>query len=113
MNWQLTAMLSPLSQTPSGHPQNASFSANCTRRGLLTVAFTTPHVVGELKSPPGFANCAWLKRLKNSARKSKRIVSRIGKCLITEKSVFTKSGPETGARLAFPSSPAGGVAKQV
>src|SRR5579862_293148 len=34
------------------------------------------------------------------------------KCLIAEKSVFTKPGPETGVRIAVPSSPAAGALKQ-
>src|SRR5579862_359838 len=34
------------------------------------------------------------------------------KCLMAEKSVFTKRGPETGVREALPSSPAGASAKQ-
>ncbi len=38
--------------------------------------------------------------------------SRGPKCLMIEKSVFTKSGPESGVRLAFPSWPAAGCAKQ-
>src|ERR1700683_4087112 len=73
--------------------------------------------VAELKSapvpfPPGAPNCGWLNRLKNSVRKSSRIPSRgSAKCLMTEKSVFTKPGPERGVRFAFPSSPAAGCAK--
>src|SRR5271166_4909581 len=57
------------------------------------------------KSSPGKPNCAWLKRLKNSVRKSSPTRSVIRKRLISEKSVFTKFGPETGAREAFPSPP--------
>src|SRR5579871_4002842 len=73
--------------------------------------------VGVLKSapeplPPGAPNCAWLNRLKNSVRKSRRIPSRMAKCFTMEKSVFTKSGPESGVRLALPSSPAAGCEKQ-
>src|SRR5215470_15536643 len=62
----------------------------------------------------GKPNCAWLNRLKNSARKSTCMPSRYGslKCLISEKSVLTKSGPDTGVREAFPSSPTGAAAKQ-
>src|ERR1700735_5556442 len=74
--------------------------------------------VGELKSapdplPPGAPNCGWLNRLKNSVRKSTRHPSRGTKCLMMEKSVFTKSGPPTGSvRGALPSSPAAGCEKQ-
>src|ERR1700723_3696646 len=74
--------------------------------------------VGELKSapdplPPGAPNCGWLNKLKNSARKSIRIPSLGTKCLMMEKSVFTKSGPPTGSvRGALPSSPAAGCEKQ-
>src|ERR1700732_4757397 len=57
------------------------------------------------KSAPGNPNCAWLKRLKNSARKSRPMRSVNRKRLINEKSVFTKFGPETGAREAFPRPP--------
>src|SRR5207253_10142424 len=60
----------------------------------------------------GVSNCASLKRLKISARKSSPMFSQgSAKRLITEKSVFTKFGPEIGARLAVPSSPSGAVAK--
>lgn len=61
----------------------------------------------------GMPNCAWLKRLKNSARKFRPMFSQgSANCLITEKSVFTKSGPMTGTRDAFPSSPEGAGVKQ-
>src|SRR5690349_5513358 len=71
---------------------------------------------GVLKSapyplPPGAPNCGWLNKLKNSLRKSSRIPSRMAKCLITEKSVFTNRGPESGVRFEFPSCPAAGCAK--
>src|ERR1700722_15220917 len=75
------------------------------------------NVAGELKSapdrfPPGAPNCGWLNKLKNSVRKSSRIPSRgSAKCLITEKSVFTKSGPESGVRFELPSSPFAGCEK--
>src|SRR5580658_8372831 len=60
----------------------------------------------------GEANCAWLKRLKNSARKFRPMFSQGSlNCLITEKSVLTKSGPVTGSRLALPSSPDAGWVK--
>src|SRR5258708_35083666 len=68
-----------------------------------------------VRRPPalfGVANCAWLKRLKNSARKFKPMFSQgRANCLMTEKSVLTKSGPDSGVRDAFPSSPAAGAAK--
>src|SRR5579864_7953203 len=65
-----------------------------------------PNVWGELKSDAGRPNWAWLKRLKISARKSSPVFSQgRAKRLMTEKSVLTKSGPFTGVRLAFPSSP--------
>src|SRR5260370_5729482 len=68
-----------------------------------------------MPKPPaafGVANCAWLKRLKNSALKLRPMFSqgRVN-CLMTEKSVLTKSGPDSGVRDAFPSSPAAGNAK--
>src|SRR5579862_2280706 len=60
----------------------------------------------------GVANCAWLNRLKNSARKFKPMFSQGSlNCLMTEKSVLTKSGPVTGSRLALPRSPRGGSTK--
>src|SRR5258708_27338741 len=73
--------------------------------------------VGELKSAatplaPGKPNCGWLNKLKNSVRKSIRIPSRGTKCLMIEKSVFTKSGPESGVRFALPSCPVAGCEKQ-
>src|SRR5260370_31205291 len=68
-----------------------------------------------MPNPPAafvVANCAWLKRLKNSALKLRPMFSqgRVN-CLMTEKSVLTKSGPDSGVRDAFPSSPAAGNAK--
>src|SRR5216684_1608445 len=81
-------------------------------RGLFTVEFTEPNP-GELMSFIGDPNCGWLKRLKNSARKFKPIPSRgSANCLMTEKSVFTKPGPVTGIRDAFPSVPDIGGVKQ-
>src|ERR1700679_2297465 len=60
----------------------------------------------------GSANCGWLKRLKNSARKLRPMRSHgSANCLMREKSVFTKSGPESGVRDAFPSSPLAAAAK--
>src|ERR1700733_12452941 len=73
---------------------------------------------GVLKSapeplPPGAPNCGWFHRLKNSVRKSTRQPSRGTKCLMMEKSVFTKSGPPTGSvRGALPSWPDAGCEKQ-
>ena len=50
--------------------------------------------------------------MKNSARKFKPIPSRgRANCLITEKSVLTKPGPETGTRFAFPNRPGSGATK--
>src|SRR5208283_1272803 len=71
-----------------------------------------PNCDGALMSEPGRPNCAWLNRLNISTRKSSPIFS-LGKAnrLMIEKSVFTKSGPESGARDVSPSSPAGGAAK--
>src|SRR5882724_1257635 len=57
------------------------------------------------KSSRGKPNCAWLKRLKNSARKSSPTRSVTTNVLMNERSVFTKLGPEIGAREAFPSPP--------
>src|SRR5713226_1840909 len=82
------------------------------RRGLLTVELIAPND-GALKSgmprPPaalGVANCVWLKRLKNSALKFRPMFSQgRANCLMTEKSVLTKSGPDSGVRDALPSSP--------
>src|ERR1700674_5751470 len=65
-----------------------------------------------VSAKPFRKNWAWLSRLKNSARNC-RFASRKdkGKFLITEKSVFTKRGPYTGARGAVPSSPIEAFAK--
>src|SRR6516165_7476601 len=82
-------------------------------RGLLTVEFTEPNP-GALMSFTGRPNCAWFHRLKNSARKFRPMFSQgRANCLITEKSVFTKSGPYTGTREALPSVRRGGATKQV
>src|SRR5580704_16584107 len=54
----------------------------------------------------GVANCAWLKRLNTSTRKFNPIPSQgRANCLIKEKSVLTKSGPDRGARVAVPNWP--------
>src|SRR5579864_6781465 len=57
------------------------------------------------KSPTGLLNCAWLKTLKNSARKSsdKRSV----KCavLLSDTSKFSRPGPWKKRRLASPGTP--------
>src|ERR1700687_5587483 len=74
-NWELTLLSTPAAKTPAA------------------------------KSEPGSPNCAWLKRLKNSARKSSPTRSVSGKRLIKERSVLTKFGPEIGAREASPSPP--------
>src|SRR5207248_3956627 len=83
------------------------------RRRLFNVEVIFPKLNDESASFPGWPNCAWLNRLKNSARKSRAVPSRKGrgKCLMAEKSVFTKSGPYTGARGEFPSSPGAASAK--
>src|SRR5271167_675577 len=82
------------------------------RRGLFTVEDTRPNCDGALMSRAGSPNCAWLNKLKNSARKFNPMFSQGSvNCLMTEKSVFTKSGPESGARDVFPSSPVAGTAK--
>src|SRR5690348_9162462 len=61
--------------------------------------------------PPPRKNCGWLSTLKNSARKSNPSCSRKRKCLIRDKSVFTKRGPDIGVRGALPSSPSGATIK--
>src|SRR5712692_3514922 len=83
-----------------------------TRPTSLTVELIAPNpgaLRSGMKVPPaelGVPNCVWLKRLKNSARKFKPMFSQgRANCLMTEKSVFTKSGPDSGVREAFPSSP--------
>src|ERR1700693_5641537 len=89
-------------------------------RGLPTVELITPNCEpgcdpdadeSEM-SEPGDPNCAWLKRLKNSARKSSPTLSVRTNRLMREKSVFTKSGPESGLRFAVPNSPAAAGVKQ-
>ena len=85
---------------------------------MFTVAERSPNCEA-LKVAPvpppkadGVSNCAWLKRLKNSARKSNPIFSHgSAKRLMTEKSVFTKPGPDIGAREVVPNSPVGGATK--
>src|ERR1700745_1703289 len=64
-------------------------------------------------SLPGAPNCAWVKRLKISARKSKPNRSVIANRLINEKSVLTKFGPDAGVRFAVPSCPGVAGAKQL
>src|SRR5581483_1631857 len=99
----------------SRRTQNVSFRANCINRGLFTVSEITPKVEGESTSEAGVKNCGWLNRLKNSARNSRSVRSRnpSGKCLNTEKSVFTKRGPYSGARFALPSVPGCASTKQL
>src|ERR1035437_3715241 len=83
---------------------------------LLTVSLTAPNVEGLLTSCintplPVRPNCAWLNKLKNSALNFSAYASLRRKFLKIEKSVFTKRGPERGAREMFPSSPAGACVK--
>src|ERR1700676_4023740 len=54
------------------------------------------------KSPTGLLNCAWLKTLKNSARKSSE--RRSVKCavLLSDTSQFSRPGPWKKRRLASP-----------
>src|ERR1039458_4058523 len=86
-------------------------------RGLFTVEDIEPKFGVLMSAYPvapvlGRPNCGWLNRLKNSARNFKLMPSRgSANCLMTEKSVFAKSGPDTGGRDAFPSSPASGTIK--
>jgi hypothetical protein len=47
-----------------------NLSANCTTRALTDVLLITPKV-GEEKLLSGFANCGWLRALKNSTRNSR------------------------------------------
>src|SRR5882762_8862214 len=67
---------------------------------------------GEARSAFGSPNWGWLNRLKNSARKSAPTRSVTLKRLMSEKSVFTKPGPESGVREAVPNSPTGAWVKQ-
>ena len=68
----------------------------------------TPNV-GEPTVVPGVWNCAWLKRLKISARNWRRGVNFFD----TDRSTFHRPGPKSVVRAALPSTPAGGATKQL
>ena len=72
--------------------QKLNFKASWTKRGLTEVDEICPKLL-ELKFVAGSANCGVLNKLKNSARNSNAVPSRIWKRLFNEKSVFTKPGP--------------------
>src|SRR5262249_53804444 len=90
----------------------SSLSANCSSRGRLRVAVTTPKVV-ELSVVPGVENAGVLFTLNASARNCSRYFSLIGNDRKIEKSRFTSPGPLTSGnvRPTFPYVYAAGLLK--
>src|SRR5205085_4434187 len=84
--------------------QKKNFNANCIRRGSRAWV-TWPNCEPSEVLPSGVKNCVWLKRLKNSARKSRCFVSDNGMVFRMAKSVWLMCGPQQMVRLAVPSVP--------
>ena len=86
-------------------------SANWIDRGGLTVPVMSPKVLKSLKFRAGGAKLGWLVKLKNSARKSKKLFSVTWNFFPTPKSQLAKPGARMTPTGEFPNVPSAALAK--